>query len=184
MLPSSTAAPHTPCSSMEWSKKLCTRTFTRSVTAPGSVSRPARSLRAPKSDRQSCDRRRINGAAVGGGDRHAHRRTRGWMRDDVGVDPEDVANQFGRQHVPGVSLSDQLPLAQREEVVRVLAGGIDVVQDHHDRLSLMIVEAPEQLEHLQLKCDVEKRRRLVEEYKVRALSEHECDPSALPLASR
>jgi hypothetical protein len=41
------AAPHTPCSPTARSRKLCTRTCTRSVRAPGFVSRLVRSLRAP-----------------------------------------------------------------------------------------------------------------------------------------
>src|SRR3954453_12121144 len=39
-------APHTACSPMERSKKLCTQTHIRSATAPGSVSQPVQLLRA------------------------------------------------------------------------------------------------------------------------------------------
>ncbi len=33
----STPGPHTPCSPMEWTKKLCTQIHIRSATAPGSA---------------------------------------------------------------------------------------------------------------------------------------------------
>ena len=44
------------CSPAERSRKLCTRTCTRSVRAPGSASQPVRSLRAPNRPRAAAGR--------------------------------------------------------------------------------------------------------------------------------
>ena len=45
----------TPCSRMEWSRKLCTPMRIRSVRARGSVSQPVRSLRAPDREAAGCE---------------------------------------------------------------------------------------------------------------------------------
>ena len=67
-----------------------------------------------------------------------------------------------RRSPPAAPAACTTPVAQRDEVVRVAAGVVEVVQDDADRAALL-VEVREQVEHLELVGEVEVGRRLVEQ---------------------
>ena len=81
--------------------------------------------------------------------------TRGAQAED-GLDQLLVDDRLGR--AGGVHQA----VAQRDQVVRVAAGVVEVVQDDADRAALL-VEVGEQVEHLELVREVEVGRRLVEQ---------------------
>jgi hypothetical protein len=66
------------------------------------------------------------GRAVGDDDRPA----RGWFADDGGVDAEDVAQEVGVEHGPGLAGGDDLPLVEDDEAVGEGGSLIQVVQHH------------------------------------------------------
>ena len=84
----------------------------------------------------------------------------------------------------GVPSAATAPVVQRDQVVGVARGEVEVVQHHHDRGAAACVELGEQVEHLDLVGDVEVRRRLVEQQQVGPLGEGHRDPDALALAAR
>ena len=75
------------------------------------------------------------------------------------------------------------PVAQGDELVRVAAGLVEVVEHHHDGAAALGDEAVEQLEHVDLVREVEEGGRLVEQQQLGLLGERHRDPRALALAA-
>ena len=81
----------------------------------------------------------------------------------------------------GVPSATMRPVVERDEVVGVARGEVEVVQHHDDRGAATGVEVGEQVEHLDLVGDVEVGRRLVEQQQVGALRQGHRDPDPLAL---
>ena len=97
--------------------------------------------------------------------------------------PKTVRTSVLGHHLARRALGDDPPGVQRDEVVGVAGGQVEVVQHHHDGGAAALVEVGEEVEHLDLVGDVEVRRRLVEQQQVGALGERHRDPHPLALAA-
>jgi hypothetical protein len=73
---------------------------------------------------------------------------------------------------------------QRDEMVGIAGGEIEIVQDHDHGRAARVVQIGQKIEHLDLVVDVEKSRRLVEQQDIRLLRQRHGDPDALALAAR
>jgi len=76
------------------------------------------------------------------------------------------------------------PVADRDELVRVAAGLVEVVQDHDDGAPVLRHEVVEQVEDVDLVGEAEERRGLVEQQELRLLRAGHRDPGPLALAAR
>ena len=69
---------------------------------------------------------------------------------DERVEVEDLADELARDDLVRRAARDEPAAAQREQVVGVAGGEVQVVQHHDDRGAALAVEVGEQVEHLDL----------------------------------
>src|SRR4029079_2498436 len=111
-----------------------------------------------------------------------HRRARLKARDHGAGQAEDRLDELAVDDRGWLALRDDLALAHRDQVRRVAARVVEVVEDGDERPSLL-VHLRAEVEDLHLVGDVEERRRLVEQQQRRLLRERHSQPDALALAA-
>src|SRR5580765_6547124 len=105
------------------------------------------------------------------------------MRRDVGDDTVQIANVGRRQHGVGRSLRDDASVLQQHQFRAQGCRQVQVVRRHHHRRPAVAVQAGEQRRDLELKAEVERGGRLVEQQHVGRLSQRTGDHDTLFLAA-
>jgi len=95
--------------------------------------------------------------------------------------PVRVLDEFGRDNLRRLADRDDRPGPHRDQVRRVPAGMVEVVQHGDQGPALLRVQIGTKIEHLDLMGDVQERGRLVEQQDRRLLRQRHRKPDPLPL---
>src|SRR5215218_6953108 len=124
---------------------------------------------------------RSDGCCAQGGGGYAQRPPGDGVLDDAHVDVEHLADERLGDDLRRRAGGDDRSPAERDDLVGVACGLVEVVQDHEDRASVAGVELGDQLQDGELVGEVEIGGGLVEQQQVGLLGERHRDPCALAL---
>ena len=88
------------------------------------------------------------------------------------------------EHVELVADLDHLAAPHHHDLGAERGDGLEVVRDEHQRHAALGADAVDQIEHLALRDEIERRGRLVADQQVRLARQRHGDHHALPLAAR